>query len=143
APALPVAVVEYYNAALDHYFITSLAPDIDALDAGRTPGWSRTGQTFNAFPSQASGGAGVNPVCRFYIPPQHGDSHFFSASPAECAAVLAKIGVDPNYSGYNYETPSEFYIALADTTNGACPPAISTPTRNPQGVFRWWNNRAD
>jgi hypothetical protein len=77
----------------------------------RTPGWSRTGQTFNAFPSQASGGSGVNPVCRFYIPPEHGDSHFFSASPAECARVLQNIGTDPNYSGYAYETPDAFYIA--------------------------------
>src|SRR5207247_6926321 len=72
-------------------------------------------------------------------PPEHGDSHFFSASPAECAAVLAKIGVDSNYSGYIYETPNEFYIALPDTASGACPAAgTSTPS-----VFRLWNNRVD
>jgi hypothetical protein len=29
---------------------------------------------------------GLNPVCRFYIPPQHGDSHFFSADPASARA---------------------------------------------------------
>ena len=32
----------------------------------------------------------MSPVCRFYIPPEHGDSHFLSASSAECAAVLAQ-----------------------------------------------------
>src|ERR1700675_1673926 len=78
--AQPVTVIEYYNTALDHYFITSLQPDINALDSGHFFGWSRTGLTFQAFADQASGGSGVDPVCRFYIPPP-ADSHFFSASP--------------------------------------------------------------
>jgi hypothetical protein len=43
AAASALTVVEYYNAALDHYFISPLQPDIDALDSGRLPGWSRTG----------------------------------------------------------------------------------------------------
>src|SRR6266576_3706289 len=122
-PANPITVVEFYNDSLDHYFMSPLAPDIDALDAGRIFGWSRTGYSFGGFPTMA---AGTSPVCRFYIPPQHGDSHFFSASPAACASVLAKVGVDPNYSGYLYETPSEFYIALPDTASGACSAATGT-----------------
>ena len=84
-PTAPVTVIEFYNMALDHYFISPLAPDIDALDSGRLAGWVRTGFTFKANPAAA---AGVNPVCRFYIPPQKGDSHFFTASPAECADVV-------------------------------------------------------
>src|ERR1700736_5469387 len=92
--AQSVTVVEYYNTTLDHYFITSLKPDIDALDSGHFFGWSRTGLPFQAFADQASGGPGVNPVCRFYIPPP-ADSHFISASPVECAAVLAKTLTDP------------------------------------------------
>jgi len=133
--AQPVTVIEYYNPALDHYFITSLQPDIDALDSGHFFGWSRTGLTFQAFADQASGGPGVNPVCRFYIPPP-ADSHFFSAVPAECAAVLAKIPVDPNYSGFVYESPNAFYIAVPDFITGACP-AGTIP------VYRLWNQRAD
>lgn len=135
-PALPVTSVEYYNVGLDHYFITDLQPDIDALDTGRIAGWARTGQTFKVFPSQTVGGAGVNPVCRFYIPPAHGNSHFFSASPAECAAIQAKPLTDPNYSGYVHESPSAFYIALPDTTTGACPGGSVA-------VYRLWNQRAD
>ena len=135
ARAQAVTVIEYYNVALDHYFITSLQPDIDALDSGHFFGWSRTGLTFQAFADQASGGAGVSPVCRFYIPPP-GDSHFFSASPAECAAVLAKIPTDPNYHGFVYETPNAFYIAVPDMATGACP-AGTIP------VYRLWNQRAD
>jgi hypothetical protein len=135
ARAQAVTVIEYYNVALDHYFITSLQPDIDALDSGHFFGWSRTGLTFQAFADQASGGAGVNPVCRFYIPPP-ADSHFFSASPAECAAVLAKIPTDPNYRDFRYETPNAFYIAVPDMATGACP-AGTIP------VYRLWNQRAD
>ncbi len=133
APLHAETVVEYYNAALDHYFITPLADEIDALDSGRISGWTRTGL---AFDGSSSPGAGLNPVCRFYIPPVHGDSHFLSASPAECAAVLAKISTDPNFSGYKEETSAEFYIALPDASSGTC--AAGT-----QPVYRLWNHRAD
>jgi hypothetical protein len=135
-PALAVTTYEYYHAGLDHYFISNLQPDIDALDSGRIAGWSRTGHSFRVFPTQASGGPGVSPVCRFYIPPAHGNSHFFSASPAECATIAAKVLTDPNYSGYVQETSEAFYIALPDTTTGACPPGA-------RPVFRLWNQRAD
>ncbi|HEY3179657.1 MAG TPA: sialidase family protein [Casimicrobiaceae bacterium] len=138
-PANPITVVEFYNDSLDHYFMSPLAPDIDALDSGRIAGWSRTGYAFDAFPTMS---AALNPVCRFYIPPIHGDSHFFSASPSECTAVLAKIGVDPNYSDYIYETPSEFYILLPNTANGDCSGGL-IPTPVPAPVWRLWNNRAD
>ncbi len=128
--------VEFYNKGFDHFFVSSLAADIDALDSGRFPGWTRTGRGFLVHADQAQGGPGVNPVCRFYIPPQHGDSHFFSASLAECNEILAKILTDPNYSGYIHESPNAFYAALPDTGTGACP-AGTVP------VFRLWNQRAD
>jgi hypothetical protein len=74
-------------------------------------------------------------VCRFYIPPEHGNSHFFSASPAECATVSARVGVDPSYSGYVLETTQAFYVALP-FPDGNCP-SHWIP------VYRLWNNRAD
>ncbi len=133
-PTLPADVaIEYYHAAFDHYFITRLPAEIDALDTGRLTGWTRTGRGFRVGPLP---GAEVNPVCRFYIPPQHGDSHFFSASPPECAAILAKIGVDPNYSGYILESPDVFFAPLPDPLTGACPTG-TVP------VYRLWNQRAD
>ena len=108
-PAGTITVVEFYHAVLDHYFMTPLsAGNRRALDTGPFGGWSRTGLTFKAYPSQTSAGAGANPVCRFYIPPQHGDSHFYSASPFDCAFVLEHTGTDPNYSGYIEETPNAF-----------------------------------
>jgi outer membrane protein assembly factor BamB len=123
----PVAVVEFYYPALDHYFMTSLQTEIHALDTGMFPGWARTGQIFNAYPQPTTN---ANPVCRFYLPPGYGDSHFYSASPAECAAVLAK------YPFFIYETPALFYIFLPDQVTGACPAGT-------QPVYRLWDDRAD
>ena len=132
-PALAVTAVEYYNPSLDHYFISNLQPDIDALDSGRIAGWFRTGSSFYVY---STGGAFLNPVCRYLIPPQHGNSHFFSASPAECAAIANRIGFDPNYSGYILETSAAFYVELPDIFTGACPGGTTA-------VYRLWNNRFD
>ena len=130
--AAPVTSVEFYNPALDHYFISALAPDIDALDTGRIAGWTRTGLSFKVHPSVASGGAGVSPVCRILIPPP-ADSHFFSASPQECADTLTK------FPFMTKETDDAFFIALpvqTGPTAGAC--ATGTVP-----VFRVFNNRPD
>ena len=136
-PAHAYTVIEYYNAALDHYFITPLADEIVKLDTGVVAGWTRTGYFFDGYATSTEAlGTTVSPVCRFYIPPQHGDSHFFSASPAECAVVRSKVTSDPNFSGYIEETPAEFYIALPDTTTGECPVGTAP-------VYRLWNQRAD
>jgi serine protease len=131
-----VPVVEYYHQALDHYFITALPSDISLLDGGAFPGWVRTGQSFHAYPAQSM--ASLSPVCRFFIPPQHGDSHFFSAASADCAFLLmaaANPASDPNFSGYIEEYAAAFYVGLPDAT-GECP-AGTVP------VFRLWNQRQD
>jgi len=122
-----IEVVEYYWPARDHYFITANPAEIAALDASAPGGWARTGQSFGAYP-QATGI--TSRACRFYIPAAYGDSHYFSASPEECAAVQVKFPV------LFYETQNAFYIALPDLNTGACP-AGTVP------VYRLWNNRAD
>jgi hypothetical protein len=55
-------------------------------------------------------------VCRFYRSPAFGDSHFYSASPAECAATAAAHPVD-----WIFESANVFYIPLPNTATGACP----------------------
>lgn len=122
-----ISVVEYYNAGQDHYFITASAAEIADLDRGVHAGWARTGLGFKAF-AAATGGA--SPVCRFYIPPAFGDSHFYSASPAECAQVQA------SFPGFTFESPNVFYIGLPDTGTGAC--ATGTVP-----VYRVWDQRVD
>jgi hypothetical protein len=120
-----VAAVEFYNAALDHYFLSTNPVEIDNLDSGRTVGWVRTGLRFlaNSVPA-----AGTSPVCRFYRAPAFGDSHFYSASPSECADTAAAHPV-----GWIYESPSVFYVRLPDTSTGACPAGTVA-------VYRFFNN---
>ncbi len=62
APALADEriVVEYHNAALDHYFITADAAEAAMLDVGIVvPGWTRTGFDFKAWPVGGEGLSGV------------------------------------------------------------------------------------
>src|SRR5437879_341280 len=59
--AITTPVVEFYNPALDHYFITSDTREIADLDTAVHPGWRRTGLAFDAYPAA---GAGSSPVCR-------------------------------------------------------------------------------
>jgi hypothetical protein len=54
AQAKVVDVVEFYNAARDHYFITSAGTEIDKLDHGAIEGWVRTGAQFRAHESHVA-----------------------------------------------------------------------------------------
>jgi len=111
-----VAVVEFYNATLDHYFITAGANEINLLDTGVLKGWERTGLRFLGYASPARAPEPVNPVCRFYMRPEAGDSHFYSGAPDECAEVMRKFD-----ASWIYESPSVFYMPMPDTRSGACP----------------------
>jgi glucose/arabinose dehydrogenase len=127
ATANSVNAIEYYRAALDHYFVTTLPIEVAALDNGILRGWTRTGQTFPAYASVASG---TSPVCRFYLPPASGDSHFLSASPAECAATKAR------FPQFIVESDDVMRMTLPDAINGACPAGTVA-------VYRLWNRRID
>lgn len=122
----PVDVVEYYNAVLDHYFITWNATEQANLDAGKTPTrWSRTGYAFHAYLTPL---ATTSPVCRYYLPPQFGDSHFFGRGTAECDATgLA-------HPEFRLEDPQFMHTILP--TAGTCP-AGTIP------VYRVFSNRPD
>ena len=125
APAV-ATVIEYYNAALDHYFITDLANEIAILDAGVTiKGWARTGQSFNVY---AAAGSNTSPVCRFYIPPANGDSHFFGRGTTECNDTATKFPTFVN------EDPQFFHVILP--VAGVCPGGTI-------GVYRVFSNRPD
>ncbi len=125
AAGVPVTVVEFYNATLDHYFISSLAPDIEALDSGRFAGWVRTGQTFKAYDGPV---ANADSICRFYLPPAFGDSHFYGRSVAECDQTRAK------FPQFVFESPAVMYLFVP--VNGVCA-AGTVP------VYRAFSNRAD
>ncbi len=121
-----VEVVEFYNASLDHYFITWVAAEIANLDAGRTPTrWMRTGYTFRIYNVHEGG---TSPVCRYYIPPGQGDSHFFGRGTAECAAT------GMSHPDFILEEPNFMFVFLPGV--GTCP--IRT-----RPVYRVFSNRPD
>ncbi len=124
-PAPTVTVVEFYNMGLDHYFITWVPQEISDLDTGVHKGWVRTGYSFKAYMTAQ---AGTSPVCRFYIPPALGDSHFFGRGTAECDATGQKnpsfVNEDPAFM--------QMFLPVA----GVCPGSTTE-------VYRVFSNRAD
>jgi photosystem II stability/assembly factor-like uncharacterized protein len=124
--------IEYYRAGFDHYFVTASAQEIEQLDKGALAGWARTGESFNVFATSTAGSLGVSPVCRFYGKPEKGlDTHFYSASPAECQSVKDRFA-----DAWIYESPSVFEVYLPAAADGACPSATSP-------LYRVYNNRPD
>ena len=131
APGDLLDAVEYYNATLDHYFITASASDKQLLDSGVFAGWQRTGLSFKVL-DPATTVPGISPVCRFYGVPAAGlDSHFYSASPAECNDVLQRFPGE-----WILESSDVFEVGLPDPTTGAC--ASGTVP-----IYRAWNHRSD
>lgn len=123
--------IEYYHAGLDHYFVTADPFEQQQLDAGRFAGWQRSGYSFPVAIAAAPS-APLSPVCRFYGRPEAGlDSHFYSASPAECAEVERRLG-----SAWMLESSNVFGVELADPLTGACSPAT-------EPIWRLFNNRRD
>lgn len=109
----PQVVVEYFHDTARNYFNTIDQAEIDALDAGTFAGWTREVGSFIAWPSAAAAPEGAVPVCRFFG--SRFTSHFYTADPAECDAVVA------NFPDWVLETREAFWIFLPDKTTGACP----------------------
>jgi hypothetical protein len=131
--AQTVTVIEFYNATLDHYFMTADTAEAHDLDTGVHPGWARSGLTFLAIKAGEQV-AGSTPICRFYgrpdtTPPL--DSHFYSASVAECAAVQAQFA-----ASWQLESQEIFRAMPVDPNTGRCATDFSP-------IYRLWNKRSD
>lgn len=126
AASQPVRVVEYYHAALDHYFITWVPDEIGKLDDGsELKGWTRTGRVMRTYKAAQ---AGTSPVCRYRIPPALGDSHFYGRGTAECNAT------GQNNPSFQLEDPQFMQMFLP--AQGTCP-------ANTKQVYRTFSNRPD
>jgi len=125
ATPIPVTVFEFYNASLDHYFITHAADEIAKLDDGTFKGWARTGLTFNAFTAAAGG---TSAVCRIYIPPGKGDGHFFGRDVLECDGTISK---------------NPTFILESGTFLYLYPPTLGNCASGQVPVYRVFSNRAD
>lgn len=125
-PRSAVDVVEFYHAALDHYFITWVAAEIAALDAGtQIRGWTRTGTQFKA---HAAAQPGTSPICRFYIPPALGDSHFFGRGTVECDST--------GRNNPSFVLESSDFMRMALPVSGVCAAGLVP-------VYRVFSNRPD
>jgi serine protease len=124
-PITAVDLIEFYNAAFDHYFITWVPTEIARLDSGALVGWTRTGKTFRAFSTVQSG---TNGVCRIYIPPGLGDGHYYGRDQFECESTAAR---NPSFV---LEAAQFFYLYPAAAGN--CSPGQAP-------VYRVFSNRAD
>lgn len=122
-PAAETAqAVEYYHSEFDHFFVTTVADEITKLDNGTFAGWVRTGLTLPVYKTAQSG---ASPVCRFFstaFAPK--SSHFYTASPAECAAVKT----NPNWT---FE--GEVFWVDTPETDGSCDTGLAP-------VYRVYNN---
>ncbi|MEO8487003.1 MAG: heparinase II/III family protein [Betaproteobacteria bacterium] len=135
-------VVEFYNAGLQHYFISADPAETAVLDGGAFGGvWKRTGSAFSAW-NFAGAPAGTVPVCRFFGTDRYRtngsrigpNSHFYTANPAECAFVktgyqsVANDGI--SYPAWTFEA-NAFAVKLP--AGGACPAGT-------QSLYRSYNN---
>ena len=121
-----VPAIEYFSAALDHYFITHVADEIAKLDAGvMIKGWTRTSKSIPVYTAAEGTSAAV---CRYYIPPALGDSHFFGRGAVECNSTGQK---NPSFV---LEDPAFMHMILP--TAGICP-------ANTVNVYRVFSNRSD
>jgi len=127
-------VVEYYDAPRDHYFQTAIQAEIDILDSGVISGWSRTGESFQAYQPGVAGSVSpvVVPVCRYYGRPEFQlDTHFFSAFRFECDAILRLWP-----SQWIEETSEAFGATVPFESDGSCRPG-TVP------VYRLFNGKTD
>ena len=134
----PLSLVEYYNGALDHYFVTTDAAERAAIESGLAgPGWERTttlGHVWTPDAVGVAGAAGRTAICRFYGNPQIGadgrrigpNSHFYTADPDECEAVK-------HDRGWVFEG---VVFAAARVAAGNCVPPLVAVRRNYNQRFR-------
>ena len=118
--AQSVTVVEFYNKAVDAYFITGRLPEQQSLDA--LPDFRRTGMSFDAVATTASSSATTR-ICRFYIslntPPT--STHFYGREGIDCEAIQAQRPAGFTYEGFDF--------AVAEPTGGVCPTGSTTVYR--------------
>lgn len=120
------AAIEYYHQNLDHYFITWIADEVAKLDAGVViKGWTRTGRSI---PVYTAAQATTSPVCRYYIPPALGDSHFFGRGTVECD--------DTGRKNPSFVLEDAAFMHMTLPTAGVCPAGTI-------GVYRLFSNRPD
>lgn len=133
-PGNPSVVVEYFHETFRHYFNTVLQPEIDGLDRGVFPGWTRSVGGFIAWATAADAPPGAVSVCRFFS--SKFTSHFYTADPIECDEVVERFGDE-----WQLETREAYYIYRPDKSTGACIEGTMPVYRVYAGATRTPNHR--
>ena len=123
-----VSVYEYVNDGNRRRIFLSEKTEIDFVENGFAgAGWHRTGLQLSMLPADYNQSyvTRLVDVCRFYSP--ESNSHLFTSSPAECAALKA-----PG-SGWTY---ARVAFKSDPPVGGTC------PAWSPYPVYRYFNNRA-
>lgn len=130
APPGTVPVIEFYRADKDHYVMSADPAETAFLDTALASVWQRTGELFYAWADPLLAPPNAVPVCRFYNGSPLVDSHYFTASAAECQFVIDRWpGV------WNLELPAAFYVIPPDASGGCASGTLP--------VYRFFDNRQD
>lgn len=124
-------VVEYYHGGLDQYFLTQDSAEIGLLDAGRFPGWTRTGESFLAYePGQTNGR--LFAMARFYLLTGSGGHMYTMANFFEADEIL--WGFDGDWT---METPDAFELDNGELGTGNGSPRACRDSEVP--LYRLWD----
>jgi serine protease len=129
APPGTVPVIEYYNSARDHYFMSADAAEQAYVDQVLASIFQRTGELFYAWVDPVLAPLTAQPMCRFYAAGLIA-SHYFTASAAECQFIIANQGAT-----WMLENRAAFYVLLPDG-NGNCQGGTLP-------VYKFFDNRID
>ena len=148
ATAATLTVVEFYNTALDAYFITGRTNEQTLLDANAS--FRRTGMSFAATSIDATTTT-QSQVCRFYVSAASPlvSSHFYGSQTSinqtyDCEWLRTNMPTGFSYEGYDF--------AVAAPTNGTCATgtypvyrgfrALSTPNNGKTSNHRYTTTSA-
>jgi hypothetical protein len=131
-----VSLVEYYNAALDYYFLTGRAGDKAALD-GFPAIWARTGNEIKLF---AAANVDTQPLERHYFDKvaRSGSrgSHFFTALPSDQTLLASINPTNAQLAAKPYLEGVEGF-AIPKNAAGSCPAGSAPIYRAFKGAPRY------
>ncbi len=125
-PGTKVTIVEFFNAALNHYFITPNDGEIVLLGKPPFQDWQPTGLAFSGYAAGQAPGGAVG-VCRFFNDHFLGIStHFYAPHGLGCEQTIT------GFPDWTLES-AELFDAMLPAADGSCP-AGNIP------VYRMFNN---
>ena len=123
--ALFVTVAEFYNTALDAYFVSGRPAEQYLIDG--VAGFTRTGSTFQSKSALATDlTVAEDSVCRYYISTTSpfASSHFYGFKATDCATIAAAVtsGSVTGFANEGYD-----FATYKPVTTASCPAAAPVP----------------